>query len=289
MNEVLLEMKVKSESGMQYNTMSVRAYCGSTYGYYRLCPCNIPAENEEAPVPYIIHSAVTKENVESLLTIEAGELYKTALDAVEFELQVKADSGESHISGRISQYMHSPIVKGMYMFYKRKMDHYNDIYEEDVNPILRLFYMVHLLHKEGYEQLRLCTAISPTGMSMRCMLTTKQNCSQMCGIMPIEDNPEEMVFMVDGMADWAPEKMSALDMMEAFKRLYPTLLKQCKRLDPDYKEWFMLALDESQQNHFMYAMDDFTDCLHEGYVMLTGVHDHRGLPFPPKGYGKVRP
>ena len=44
----------------------------------------------------------------------------------------------------------------------------------------------------------------------------------------------------------------------------------------------MLALNECRSSHYMYALADYANPLHTGYVPLTGV-EGRGLPFPPLG------
>lgn len=64
---------------------------------------------------------------------------------------------------------------------------------------------------------------------------------------------------------------------------YPRLARNAHGSDPEYVEWFKLALDECRQGHYFYGLDEYFNPLREGYIALTDV-EGRGLPLPPPRY-----
>ena len=71
---------------------------------------------------------------------------------------------------------------------------------------------------------------------------------------------------------------NALRIVEEYRELSRFALGR----DPEYVEWFKLALEECHKGHYFYAFAEFSNALHDGYTPLTMVSGS-GLPLPPVG------
>ncbi len=76
--------------------------------------------------------------------------------------------------------------------------------------------------------------------------------------------------------------MTPRENAERIIRDYPRLACNALGRDPEYVEWFTLAVNECRQGHYMYGLDEYFNPLREVYIALTGV-EGRGLPLPPPG------
>lgn len=138
------------------------------------------------------------------------------------------------------------------------------------------------LHKLGYENFRICASISPNGAGYRCWLTVKQNTWKKCGVFcDIEDNDLAILThncrLPWNYSDMTPHE-NALRIIEEYRELSRFALGR----DPEYVEWFKLALAEARNGHFFYAFDEYYNALRLGFVPIVGDTE-RGLPYPPAG------
>lgn len=160
-------------------------------------------------------------------------------------------------------------------------------------PIIKLFKMIRKLHGMGYEKIRLCPGMSPTGLSWRGIITVKAQTSKKCGAVYAGNYKGDCCVSSGNGSFYLGENisldvMSVDEMTERFRAFYPALCSAGKGKDKDYAEWFVKATNECKKGHIMYAYAEYYDCYHAGYLKLLGA-DY-GLPFPPPGdidgYGK---
>jgi len=156
--------------------------------------------------------------------------------------------------------------------------------EADIHArFVRYYETVAELHRMGYELFRVCPYISPNGMCYRCWLTIKKNTWKGCGAFFNEQRGDDQaLYTPDCTLPWDDSGMTTRENTERIIQEYPRLARNAHGSDPEYVEWFKLALDECRQGHYFYGLDEHFNPLREGYIALTGV-DGRGLPLPPPG------
>ena len=161
---------------------------------------------------------------------------------------------------------------------------YEERAKQDIHArFFRYYETVAEFHRMGYELFRVCPCISPNGASYRCWLTVKQNTWDRCGVFIDKQQGDDIaLFCPNCTLPWDDSGMTPRENAEKIIRDYPRLARNALGRDPEYVEWFKLAVDECRQGHYMYALADNSNPLHSGYIPLTGV-DGRGLPFPPPG------
>lgn len=147
---------------------------------------------------------------------------------------------------------------------------------------VKYFETVAELHKLGYEKFRVCAYISPNGIGYRCWLTVKQNTWNKNGLF-CDINDQELALLTHNCnlpwdySELTPQE-NALRIIEEYRELSRFALGK----DPEYVEWFKLALEECLKGHYIYAFDEYTNTLRDGYTPLTMVEGN-GLPLPPVG------
>ena len=135
----------------------------------------------------------------------------------------------------------------------------------------------------GYELFRVCACISSNGASYRCWLTVKQNTWDHCGVFIDRQQGDGIaLFCPNCTLPWDDSGMTSRENAERIIQDYPRLARNALGRDPEYVEWFKLAVDECRQGHYFYSFDEYVNPMREGYIPLTGV-DGRGLPLPPPG------
>ena len=156
--------------------------------------------------------------------------------------------------------------------------------EADIHArFVRYYETVAELHRMGYELFRVCPYISPNGMCYRCWLTIKKNTWKRCGAFFNEQRGDsQALYTPDCTLPWDDSGMTPRENAERIIQEYPRLARNAHGSDPEYVEWFKLALDECRQGHYFYGLDEYFNPLREGYIALTGV-EGRGLPLPPPG------
>ena len=119
-------------------------------------------------------------------------------------------------------------------------------------------------------------------MGYRCWLTVKQNTWNECGLFCDTTDQELAILTHNCNLPWDYSEMTpqenALRIIEEYRELSRIALGK----DPEYVEWFKLALDECRKGYYIYAFDEYTNVLRDGYTPLTMVEGH-GLPLPPVG------
>ena len=154
--------------------------------------------------------------------------------------------------------------------------------EDYHKQFVKYFDTVAELHKLGYEKFRVCAYISPNGAGYRCWLTVKQNSWKECGLFCDTTDNELAVLTHNCDLPWDYSDMTphenALRIFEEYRELSRFALGR----DPEYVEWFKLAVEQAHNGHYIYAFAEYTNALRDGYTPLTMVDGH-GLPLPPSG------
>lgn len=156
-----------------------------------------------------------------------------------------------------------------------------------IYPYIFEFRVIAELHNRGYELLRLCPSLSPSGCSWRCIATTKDNTYEQCGAMCASQSWSETTVNVSNGQLFKDEDymLNIQTAADRFCKEYPKLVKASKGSDPEYKKWFRHALHLVQQGQIFYCFGDMENCITEGYLCGT----REPLEFPPAGVVKGIP
>ena len=156
-----------------------------------------------------------------------------------------------------------------------------------IYPYIFEFRVIAELHNRGYELLRLCPSLSPSGCSWRCIATTRDNTYEQCGAICANLNWGATVVNVsNGMLfKDADDGLDIPIAADRFCKEYPELVEASKGSDPEYKRWFRRALHLAQQGQIFYCFEDMCSCFHRGRMLGTA----EPLPFPPAGTVKGSP
>lgn len=147
---------------------------------------------------------------------------------------------------------------------------------------LNVLFMVHELHKIGYQRLRIQPGVSPSGCHWRCAITPVTNILTSHGAMALDAG--ECVNYNTGMYDnyfgWQDAKQdSAYQLSVKFKQRFPKITHASFGTDWSYAGWYVQMLGFAERGCLPVAYADW--CGKEpGYL----ARDTQGeLPFPPPG------
>ena len=156
----------------------------------------------------------------------------------------------------------------------------------------RLLLMVGELHKRGYQRLRICPSIAPSGMYWRCVITPVTNILESNGAMLAAwDDESAYVTYTSGEANdyfgWGRTQATARDLADTFlKRLYP-LAASGYGEDWVYAGWYVQMLGLAEQGFFPVAFDDTGADAEPGTIRVVHWSGQetppRPLPAPPPG------
>ena len=178
---------------------------------------------------------------------------------------------------------HGKNLLGFTLMDVRQRLHEEQAAQEMHARFVRYYETVAELHRMGFELFRVCPYISPNGMCYRCWLTIKKNTWKRCGAFFNErEGNDQALYTPDCTLPWDDSGMTPRENAERIIRDYSGLARNALGRDPEYVEWFKLAVDECRQGHYFYGLDEYFNPLREGYIPLTGVNG-RGLPLPPPG------
>lgn len=135
--------------------------------------------------------------------------------------------------------------------------------------------IVHVLHQMGYEQLRLKSVMSPSGMSWRWFIYPKAL---------LTDN----YYRDECKGDWLPFRTlkgstdkgmpEGTNLVKAYDVLlhYSSYLEQARGEDKDYVRWFQTIVDHAQQGDFPISYCEYYNA--KEWQFMNSKED---LPFPP--------
>lgn len=161
---------------------------------------------------------------------------------------------------------------------------------ESQRDVQRLFMMLAVLHRYGYERLRVLPGMSPSGMHYRCSITPARNVYADHGAMGINDTliaahtsaNGRRYFEWDDAEHASPEVLAGL-----FVERYARIAKLGWGADAAYAAWFREALQCVARGAFPVAYDDGYFAFQNPrpgqlWIPTTGGKPN-GLRMPPPG------
>ena len=157
--------------------------------------------------------------------------------------------------------------------------------ERDPDPTMRLaqrvLLMVHELHKQGYQLLRIAPGMSPSGTPV----TPRHNTLRSNGAMAANFQSTIKYSSADsnkyfGWTDAATD--TARQLAEKFKERFPEELECCEGQDWEYCGWFVQVLGMADRLAFPAAYYDFEDGGDRRFMHTVPTLTNE-LPFPPPG------
>jgi hypothetical protein len=161
---------------------------------------------------------------------------------------------------------------------------------ESQRDVQRVFLMLAVLHRYGYERLRVLPGMSPSGMHYRCSITPARNVYADHGAIGINDTliarhtsaNGRRYFEWDDVEDASPETLAGL-----FVERYARIAKLGWGADAAYAAWFREALQFVERGAFPVAYDDgyfAQENPRPGLIWLpTTGGQPSGLRMPPPG------
>ncbi len=160
---------------------------------------------------------------------------------------------------------------------------------ETILNCIKVLEMVAVLHRRGYERLRIEPGMAPSGMYWRCGVTHAGNMDPANGALCVTSGGPEMALYTSGMEgrifDWddAPS-LDTEQLADRFLLEFPEICKLGQGEDPEYVAWYELMLSFVRTGGLPYAYDDYGDYDDEppGFVPTMGESNGK-LPLPPVG------
>ena len=147
----------------------------------------------------------------------------------------------------------------------------------------RLLEMVRVLHRQGYERLRIYPGMSPSGCYWRCEFLPSEMTFKVIQIRTMDPESRLRDTRVDRRQitlggptrfQIPPDEIAA-----KFVDRFDDLSKASKGKDPAYVSWYSRMLDETAPNGIVYAYADYP--VPEDYLSVHNKTDLR-IPFPPR-------
>ena len=150
----------------------------------------------------------------------------------------------------------------------------------------RVLRMVHELHKRGYQLLRICPGMAPSGLYWRCSVTVKANILTNHGAMSQEFDRHAVHYSTGdenhyfGWTDAGAD--TAWQLADKFELRFPELLELAKGRDWPYVGWFVEMLGLAEKGIFPIAYSDYGSTSTPRYLETVGGAPEC-LPMPPGG------
>lgn len=151
---------------------------------------------------------------------------------------------------------------------------------------LRVLMMVHELHKAGYQRLRICPGLAPSGSYWRCAITPVTNVLQSNGAL-IAKEKEDAAHYTSGQTneyfEWTDAKTdNAKELAEKFLKRFPKIARKGLGQDWEYVGWYVQMLGLAEKGEFPTACADWYDEPDPRWLPTTKGFNS-GLPMPPPG------
>ena len=145
---------------------------------------------------------------------------------------------------------------------------------------------VRVLHRRGFEQLRIVPGMSPTGLHWRCTLVPAV----------ATDQPVAARYTTGNGSDYfgtgTTEATSAEELASVIETEFPELVEAARARDLGYVAWFATMLDVAMTGflpcYYDEDMDPPVDELPLIRLAEAGDPPHLPMPPPPPGAGVVR-
>lgn len=147
--------------------------------------------------------------------------------------------------------------------------------------------MVSELHKLGYQRLRICPGMSPSGMYWRCSVTNVENIKSDHGALMVDESADVVTYSSgagshffgwDDTSGDGPE-----DLARKFVERFPVVARLGRGDDEDYAQWYDEVINVAQAGDLPYAYSDWLDEPEDGILPTVGGASR--LVMPPGGEG----
>ena len=149
---------------------------------------------------------------------------------------------------------------------------------------LRVLRLVHELHKQGYQLLRICPGMSPSGCAWRCSVTPRSNALRSNGAMlknwkcDVAHYTSAQGNEYFGWQDAQHDKVRQL--AEKFKERFPRIVEASFGDDWNYAGWYVRMLGLAESEKFPIAYADWYPAPDPRFLPLTS-NENLLLPPPP--------
>ena len=153
--------------------------------------------------------------------------------------------------------------------------------EKPLRDAARLIAMVHELHKAGYQRIRICPTMAPSGLHWRCTLTYAANVAE-DGWSILDAGEGRVARYTSGQGaryfDWAgTDSMTARQLACSFLEAFPLIATQGAGRDWPYAGWLTDLLGHAEHGKFVVFAADYP---------LDPTELARWAPPPPCDTGK---
>ena len=160
------------------------------------------------------------------------------------------------------------------------------------NPLTKLIEALGYLHSIGYEQLRMSIFFAPNGLSLRVVISVKDDFDSITGFV-LKDIDHDHVFHYSTSQKFyyfnnqnSYEKSSPIEVANKLLEKYPDLERLGHRLDKEYVKWFQSIIKLAEKEIFPYAYDDNGySALSFGAIKLT---NNKKIKFAPTDSNRIK-
>lgn len=155
---------------------------------------------------------------------------------------------------------------------------------------LRVLRLVHELHKQGYQRLRIAPGMSASGCYWRCAITPKSNILRTHGAMLADY--EHLVAQYSSGQDneyfeWEDAKHDDVqELAKKFTQRFAEIVDSARGDDWNYAGWYVRMLGYAEREMFPIAYADWPVQQDPRFLALLGCESD--LPMPPPGDAEVR-
>jgi hypothetical protein len=152
--------------------------------------------------------------------------------------------------------------------------------------VQRVLLMVHELHKQGYQRIRICPGMAPSGMHWRCAVTHSGNILTTDGAMCRDYDVDTALYSSASGQEyfgWEDARQdTARQLAGKFIERFPKICRKGKGRDWAYAGWYVEMLGLADRGAFPVAYADWQDKPDPAWLPTTDGFQS-GLPMPPGG------
>ncbi len=157
---------------------------------------------------------------------------------------------------------------------------------------LRVLRLVHELHKQGYQLLRICPGMSPSGCHWRCAVTPRTNILETHGAMLVNDDVLTARYTSgqdNEYFSWTDAKHDTVQQLaEKFVVRFGEICRASKGDDWTYAGWYVRMLGFAEQEMLPISYFDLYEPTRAGFLPVLGREYESELPMPPPGEARDR-
>ena len=153
--------------------------------------------------------------------------------------------------------------------------------DEEYKVCLKILEVVDVLHKRGYELIRIFPYMAPSGCYWRCTISTKDHFDKQYGLRPLDAPDDEMIYYSTGaMYEYLEgingKRATVEEIADEVLKRYPKIAEKGKGSDSDYMTWYEKLISLMREGKLPVAMTDYTSCFEDGFILC----DDKQLELP---------